>query len=397
MLTYEQRQALLARDPLACSNGFQTLVLLILRKIFGLRFCPRCPDCATSGQPCMDAFGSNATAAGGVFGRADALYGSLECQKSGAWHLHGQLFVQCTHQFTPLSELARLGKESQLELVRKYSDYTAHVQRKVYHNPEAWHAQQKAVEDEWPEYKTSGLMVSRPAYQLDGSLSAEEWKMQYLAEDVELLQMHKQHHVHIPDSEGVRRPLAHCRDPKDPTRCKGGFPHDQWMTPETLLICPGLAEDLGMPHKGKKSMSGLLFGPCNDGSLNATHPAMLAGIRCNSDVQLPFRFPLSPHTHCCDLCGHECEVKVPIWQLAHDAQRTQCAQCGYACDYMNKRGHLAVNEVNTWMQGQQKLCEELKDNKAGYLAARVTKRLLTDPRLLFSWNAIKIMRSRLPI
>ena len=192
MLTYEQRQALLARDLLACSNGFHTLVLLILRKMFGLRFCPRCPDCATSGQPCMDAFGSNATAAGGVFGKADALYGSLECQKSGAWHLHGQLFVQCTHQFTPLSELARLGKESQLELVRKHLYYTAHVPRKLYHNPEAWHARQKAVEDEWPEYKTSGLMVSGPApVGRQRSLSAEEWKMQYLAEDVELLQMHK--------------------------------------------------------------------------------------------------------------------------------------------------------------------------------------------------------------
>ena len=48
----------------------------------------------------MDAFGSNATAMGGIFGRVDAIYGSLECQKSGAEHIHLQAVVQCFHQFS---------------------------------------------------------------------------------------------------------------------------------------------------------------------------------------------------------------------------------------------------------------------------------------------------------
>ncbi|CAJ1340380.1 unnamed protein product, partial [Effrenium voratum] len=51
---YEDRRALLARDPLACAEGFRTLVLLTLRHLLGVRFCPRCPNCATSGQPCSD-------------------------------------------------------------------------------------------------------------------------------------------------------------------------------------------------------------------------------------------------------------------------------------------------------------------------------------------------------
>ena len=94
---YEARRELLARDPLACVYGFQVLVLLALRHIFGLRVCFNCPDCAASKQPCTDAFGSNATATGGVFGRIDAVYGSLECQRCGAYHIHGQFFVQCFH------------------------------------------------------------------------------------------------------------------------------------------------------------------------------------------------------------------------------------------------------------------------------------------------------------
>ena len=110
---------------------------------------------------------------------------------------------------------------------------------------------------------------------------------------MESLQQHKQHHVHIPDAHGVRQPLEHCRDPKDPTKCKAGFPRDDWLTDELLLICPGLAEDRHMPYTGKRNMTGLLWGPCNDGSLNGNHPAMLAALRCNGDV--PAALPLSHH------------------------------------------------------------------------------------------------------
>ncbi|CAK9070711.1 ATP-dependent DNA helicase, partial [Durusdinium trenchii] len=196
---YQDRRALLARDPLARHYGFQVLVGLALRHIFGLRFCPQCPNCSCSDEPCADAFGSNATARGGVFGRMDAVYGSLECQKSGAFHLHGQFFLQCVHQFTPLCELVRLGKKPMLELLRKYSDYSAHVRRMVYCDKAGWDEKQKEVEDEWPEYKQSTLMLNRPRYQIEQEMPALMWKQTYLAEDVELLQMHKQHHVHIVD------------------------------------------------------------------------------------------------------------------------------------------------------------------------------------------------------
>ena len=147
---YDERKALLARDPLACAEGFRTLVLLALRHLFGVRYCHRCPDCAQSDNPCMDAFGSNAMATGGIFGRIDAVYGSIECQKSGALHLHLQAFVQCFHQFTPLAELLRLEKTPFLEMLRRYSSYTAHVRRMVYCNPEAWEEERDEVEAQWP-------------------------------------------------------------------------------------------------------------------------------------------------------------------------------------------------------------------------------------------------------
>ena len=40
-------------------------------------------------------------AEGGAFGRADAVFISIEAQKSsGCLHAHCQLFVQCMHQHT---------------------------------------------------------------------------------------------------------------------------------------------------------------------------------------------------------------------------------------------------------------------------------------------------------
>ena len=368
----------MARDPLACIYGFRVLVLLALNHLFGIRFCFNCPDCAKSDKPCTDAFGSNAKAAGGVLGRIDAMYGSLEAQKSGAKHLHGQFFVQCPHQFQSLNALVQKGPKALLELLRKYSDYSAHVTRKIYTSPEAWEEKQQQVEEEWPEYKNSKLMTSRPGYQLDHYQPACEWAETYLAEDVEGLQMHKQHHVHIMDSKGVRQPLNHCRDPKDPTKCKAHFPREKWMTDKAYLACPGLAKKNDMPHKGKKSMVGMPWGPCNDPNLNGNHPALLAGLRCNGDVQLPYRFPITEDTHEQQLCTQNCDQEMPLRKLVLEAQTNQAAQAGYACDYQNKRLQIANHEVKEWMRGQQHLAEELKDSKPGYVGARQVKRLITD-------------------
>ena len=380
---YDERRALLARDPLACAEGFRTLVMLTLRHLFGVRYCPDCPNCAQSDHPCMDAFGSNATAKGGIFGRIDAIYGSIECQKSGSLHLHTQAFVQCYHQFKPLSELVTLSHERQLELLRRYSTYSAHVRRTIYCKPGDWEEEQQDVEADWPEYKGCALMASRPTYQSAdaASMTAEEWKTVYLTQDVEELQKRKQHHVHLPTGpNGERQPLNHCKDAKDPTKCKGGFPRNGWLTDELLLICPQLAEDMDMPRSAKRTMVGMPWGPCNNASLNGNHPAMLAAQRCNGDVQVPYRFPITEqvHAHSSKGCNEDCDKKVPIWELAKAAQNGQSAQAGYGCDYQNKRHLIAIFEAKEWEKAQSKMIEDIMEERPGYVGARLGKRLMTD-------------------
>ena len=146
---------------------------------------------------------------------------------------------------------------------------------------------------------------------------------------MEQLQRRKQHHVHLPAGpSGERRPLAHCRDPKDPTRCKSGFPRDnQLILGRTALVCCGLAEQLDLPVKGKRSSLGLQWGPVNDANLNGNHPALLAALRCNGDLQVPYRFPVTKETHDGELCQEEaCVGDGDVKLLVREAQRTQAGR-----------------------------------------------------------------------
>ncbi|CAL1131003.1 unnamed protein product [Cladocopium goreaui] len=249
----------------------------------------------------------------------------------------------------------------------------------IYEDPEAWrnHAR-AALEEEWPEYRNSSLMVGRPQYQSDVAMAPTEWKHQYLVRDVEHLQQHKQHHVHLPHGpEGRRLPLAHCRDPKDPTKCKAGFPKDKQLASEPWLVCPARAEEAGLPSKGKRNAVGLVLGPRNDPDVNGNHPALLVALRCNGDVQVPYRLPCIAETHD-ERCPGQCHLKASSKELVRAAQRNQAAQAGYACDYQNKRLPIAINEIKEWGLGQRSLGTQLHDKPAGYVGARVAKRLITD-------------------
>ena len=74
--------------------------------------CPHCPHCAETMYACQDAQGSVAEIMGGLAGRADAMFGAVECQKTtGSLHYHFFLHVQRLHQFATLKEIATLLEE----------------------------------------------------------------------------------------------------------------------------------------------------------------------------------------------------------------------------------------------------------------------------------------------
>ena len=235
---HDVRKRILARDSLASADGFHTLVLAAYEYLFGMRVCIFCPDCNNGDRsmPCQDLFGSNALAEGGIFGRVDAGYTSIEAQKStGSLHAHSQLFVQCLHQHTPLAEILEIMRGRQGDLVKDYLVYKGHVCRQIYAaTDDTMKDRLVALEKEWPEYTTATEMIMRPEYLsrrdgLDGAArtwvvaqakqwaarylskaeadvsTAEAWAAEYMGKDVQTLQEHKQHHVHVYNEETQQR------------------------------------------------------------------------------------------------------------------------------------------------------------------------------------------------
>ena len=144
------------------------------------------------------------------------------------------------------------------------------------------------------------------------------------------------------EETGKCEPLQACRRKDRPTACKADFPRTKWIIKQAVVLCQGLVKQMDMALTGRRSKLGALHGPVNDEYPNATHPAMLAVHRFNSDVQLPYRFPVMCMT--C-YCGQQCGDKVDNDVVIRAAQVAQDAQAGYACDYCNKRQPMASNEA----------------------------------------------------
>ena len=122
---YDARRQILATDSLASVDGFRIMIQLTFQHLFGMKFCPKCPTCnhENSANPCQDLFGSNATAEGGIFGRVDAVYTSIEAQKStGSLHAHSQVFVQCLHQHTNIYQIMEKIEKIQMLLWKSIYD-----------------------------------------------------------------------------------------------------------------------------------------------------------------------------------------------------------------------------------------------------------------------------------
>ena len=383
--TYDERRLLLARDSLASVDGFKMLIMVTYEYLFGMRVCLYCPDCnaVKNGCPCQDLFGSNAHAEGGIFGRIDAGFTSIEAQKStGSLHAHSLLWLQCLHQHTPLAEIFVHTSHATKELLDKYLTHKQHVSRQVYASvPNEQQIEQ--MEASWPEYKGTEAIIRHPAYlsarASDAHGDATEWVKEYIEKDVNMLQLRKQHHVHILNPQtGIREPLTACRRKDNPKLCKGDFPRTLWLIEKAVVLCQGLINKMGMALTGRKSKLGAFHGPMNQESQNATSPAMLVLHRCNSDVQLPYRFPITAETHDDTLCGEACVSSVDPDVILQAAQTSQDAQAGYACDYCNKRQPMAFNEVKECCKGHDGLAESLHGEGLSYIGKRHATRLMSD-------------------
>ena len=186
------------------------------------------------------------------------------------------------------------------------------------------------MEATWPEYNGTEDVIRPPAYlsarASDEHGDAAEWVKESVAKDANMLQLRKQHHVHILNPQtGKREPLTACRRKDNPKLSKGDFLRTLWLIAKAVVLCQGLINRINMALTGRKSKLGAFHGLMNQESQNATHPAMLVLHRCNSDVQFPYRFPVTAETHDDDLFGESCVSRVDPNVILQAAQNSQDA------------------------------------------------------------------------
>ena len=219
-------------------------------------------------RACQDLFGSNAYAEGGIFGRIDAVYTSIETQKStGSCHAHSQVWVQCVHQHTPLSQLFAVAHDDTKHLISRYLRYKSHVSRQVYATVPS-DADIRTMENDWPEQRDATRIMCRPSYLAMRSTDVHgdpaSWLRSYLHNDVDMLQLYRQHHVHIySDKSKKREPLTACQRKDKPSECKSDFPRTKWMIDDVVVLCQGLIRKMNMEESGRRSKLGALHGPMN--------------------------------------------------------------------------------------------------------------------------------------
>ena len=362
--SYRARKLWINRDPLCSVDAFKVMIRRVLAQLYGLRMCPECPNCACSGMPCTDLFGSNATPMGGSLGRADALIGAVEAQKAeGVLHLHFFLFVQMAHQFKTLQEIGDMFRQGILEM-KAFKKYHNHARCAEYPDVKSFEAERASVEATWPEYKQDTSMCRPPEHLwsdarvphtnhlLDGQQQLDAWKdegMRWTEVNQDRLQhilSRMNHHIHPLQADGQRRPLKSCQPQKRPTECKGGFPLENEMTNEALLVCPCVAAARALPLSGPRGRTGTIL-PCrNHAWLNAGPRAWLIVAGANGDVKLPMRVPIMKETH--EVLFYDvrrCYGPENALDLAYEVQVGQSVTAGYFGGYSAKMQLVGKKEV----------------------------------------------------
>jgi hypothetical protein len=314
---YDLRRLITARDPLCCVHAFMVMARVLFPALYGFRMCPKCPHCVESAFPCMDRFGSNATPMGGAAGRCDAIIGAVEAQQAeGVLHLHLFAFLEMANQYSTLQEVADMFEKQLLNIegVKAFHNYVCCA---TLPDVERMESERDQIEEQWPAYAKdkslsllpaefwdmgSDMPATHPwqdasiceAWEKDGA----QWRKHY-EDRVQHTFSRMNHHIHpLNPTTGERRVLNACK-PKSSKEniCRGGFPQDNEMTEDPLLVCRCIAKDKELPLRGTRSYLGGILSGRNWSMLNAGPRALVAFMGDNADIKFTHKYPILEETH----------------------------------------------------------------------------------------------------
>ena len=401
---YDLRAAATARDPLAVVEGLRVQILLRLAHVLGVRMCPRCPRCNTSGHGCQDRFGSNMRPMGGVVGGMLAFGSGVEHQGVGTPHLHAQGHVVSAFQFGTMADIAAKLRDGTVTSA-SLKEFQAWFHCEDVIDAEQHELFSPRVEQEWkerfassehagmvvtPEYLTqeSRLMHGANVTQLDEAHRADairqdglNWKAKY-ARDSQFIFSRVQHHVHHETKKGFA-PLKAClaKTKKNCLKCKHDFPKTHLCSDRSLVLCPALARRFGLKVRGKRSAFASMLGLRRCGWQSGALRAFAVLFRSNTHTMPGWRVPLTAETHedahcastsCQRLLGNQQAVKV----AGEIAQRVQREGAGYYCGYTFKPQPVGVKFVRKAAQCLDYL--DLGSKTDGQKWHRISHRVLQD-------------------
>ena len=281
---------------------FQVCTRVVFPRMYGFRMCPDCPHCATSAQPCMDSFGSNATPMGGAAGRGDGMVAAVEAQKSeGVLHIHAFIYFQNACQYATLHELGTMLREGFLS-VEAFKQWNSYVRCASYPDLEKFQKERGHIENTWPAYAADQTLSRIPTFFWSSrEATGLVWKAEYMKR-LQHCMSRMNHHIHplVNAETGERHSLPSCRPKgkhKSTDLCKADFPLRNQITEKPLLVCECIAEERQLPTRGPRSMLGAVLPERNCPWLNAGLRALIALTGDNSDIKFPYRLPIQAETH----------------------------------------------------------------------------------------------------
>ena len=212
------------------------------------------------------------------------------------------------------------------------------------------------IERAWPAYAEDKSMCQIPAFVSEFAQSSsphlltcsstdewlqegQEWATKYNVRRQHVMSR-MNHHIHplIDEKSGERKLLSSCKSTRKKEECKSGFPLDLQLSDTPFVVCPCIAEQRQLSHKGPRSALGCVFPTRNNAWQNAGPPSFLAFFGDNADVKFPHRLPIIPETHEKTLLYDvsRCVGKCSMLELAYQVQIGQAMTAGYFGGYASK-------------------------------------------------------------
>jgi len=439
MPSLEEKQAWNSEDPLSSVHHYLVNMKVYLPLLFGIRMCLHCPLCneeeytgeaqailrahyavSNCSKGCQNSMGNNARTMGGYAGLAQGLAFATELQGDSTPHGHGFMALANAYQHSTLEEIAEKIQENSefFHRVVKFNthlhteehiDHLAH-QRNISSLQQSFHSNYSNPRDIlmlglrlndmgrscsapflWSAQQCDNMDKPTESQLIDAMDDANNFKEKYDRE-VQRVFSRVQHHWHDTDKEGKDIPMKYCRIKTKHVggcNCKMGFPRQVAIANGVIqkdkyrhrVVCPGIAKSLGLRCSGRRNALGSIVGRRLCKWFSGTSAVMAKVFKSNTNVQVPYRVPITGDTHDKDCTSEKCLSPKTRRRQFLIGQRAVKQMLGYFGGYISKKQKIGRFELKQSVAAQPYFHQKLSQKtnlSAGNQLAHVTNRMFTN-------------------